>query len=241
MARRQLLAYVGWLVTNPIYLEERDQLRELSNSCRLPVVFPVRAPVNLPASYPGEGRPLPDQDRLFGQRVEAFLTRWCLMELVTWDLPFPQGPLLGLVGTGRVLETVLGKGAVLFVPWHFRVHAKAEVLEELYKAQRQTGRESPTRFMEQDRWPVEHIETYAKLFLVRHFRSAVASRYSLTSHRDRVGQINRALAQWLIGTNSQEAEHEDQLESATRWVRKLLWMARERMNGRLPTELKPRH
>jgi hypothetical protein len=100
--RRRLLGYAGYLGFHEKYQAEKQALRArwLPLSGDLP--FPLRAnvhdrpPVVAPPGAVQEGVRLPDEVGLFLDDMGRFQRKWQLREMVTWDLPLPQGPLGGL-------------------------------------------------------------------------------------------------------------------------------------------------
>lgn len=90
--KQQFAAYMGWLTTNPQFLEERDGLR---NICGQYIACKRRFPVvtqNEPWLHPSNFPRSPDDESLSQQVVEKFrdfYRRWELMTFQTWDLPEP--------------------------------------------------------------------------------------------------------------------------------------------------------
>jgi hypothetical protein len=97
--RQALLGRVGRLLFDPQYQAYRDDLRALQTRdaalghC---LTFPLSRPrpkLTAKGVTPLDAiRLRADEDRLIAD-VVAFLTRWELTTLVTWDLPVPEGPL----------------------------------------------------------------------------------------------------------------------------------------------------
>lgn len=92
--RRRLMGCAGWLLTEPAYLQETEELAD--KWCALPA--DQRPPFPLGRVLPltsGNARRQPSPAMTdFGEGLRVLLDRWGLMQLATWDLPQPQGPLL---------------------------------------------------------------------------------------------------------------------------------------------------
>jgi hypothetical protein len=116
------LAYTGWLVTNPEFLAERDQWREVWEQRVADAGgFPA-----LRLSCLGE-RPAPVG--LDEAELHVFYRRWGLHTFLTWDVPVPIGPQLHHVVHANVIP--LGSaGLLLFLPW-FLLRDKDLSLETL--------------------------------------------------------------------------------------------------------------
>ena len=102
-------AFAGWLVSNRGFRTERDQLIERVGSY---VEETGRFP-SLPRSYLGE--PSGVKDRREGA-FHLFYRRWNLSSFLTWDLPLPLRPEVGV--TTLDTFTLSGAGIALFLPWY---------------------------------------------------------------------------------------------------------------------------
>ena len=89
--------YVGWLLTEPPFLEEIRALESLWRAlpaCDKPD-FPLHRPALALLSSPRiPPRRASEATAGFATRLESFLDRWGLIGLASWDLPQPQGPLI---------------------------------------------------------------------------------------------------------------------------------------------------
>ena len=87
-ANRRLRGAAGWLLTEPAFLKEVDDLRTLYY--RIPrdsrPLFPLTRIISAPGS-------ISDAESQFGPALAKLLNRWGLMSLPAWGLPSPQGPL----------------------------------------------------------------------------------------------------------------------------------------------------
>ncbi len=93
-ARERLDGVAGRLMTEPAFLADRDALRSgwrrLGDADRPPL--PVARLAVSAGSPAGGTRPPSAAAAAFAAAVAAFLDRWGLVRLATWDLPEPQGP-----------------------------------------------------------------------------------------------------------------------------------------------------
>ena len=145
-ARHQRLAYAGWLTFNADYRTEREALRarwfalkEKSPS------WPLSASVGDQPATPVVAGSIDPALRLsadvatFVKDVTAFLRKWRLVSLATWDLPQPQGPLEGIpLG---LAERLLGSDSIgTFYPPYFDTPSGQDLRTELRAQQRQSGK-----------------------------------------------------------------------------------------------------
>jgi hypothetical protein len=138
------LAYIGWLITNPDFVRERDEFKN---------------------GWAGE-------KSLSRQRQEdfrAFLGKWQLSRLVGFELPCPQGPLpagIGPSNAGMAVSVPFGLGADAHravqesmmnqaVPEHLRGWDKV--------VKRESGKFGPTRYED-----IFQIRFYRDIVLERH-------------------------------------------------------------------------
>jgi len=98
-ARRRILGFAGYLTFNEQYQAEKESLQERWAALDVQTPLPFRANVHdqppsfmAPSARP-RGKRLPDATSTFLNDLGTFLRKWQLMELTTWDLPWPQGPL----------------------------------------------------------------------------------------------------------------------------------------------------
>ncbi len=148
---RRMTAYAGWLLTNPVFIKERDQLRAMfTNQKDLPQ-FPLK---NDPPSNVNDFNielqafcikwgldPVAAKDirckmkNLFentlrtGRKLKnkiavcSFLARWGLSGMATWELPLPQGPVDG--GPADIIAGLINMpdtvGRTLFVPYWYEI------------------------------------------------------------------------------------------------------------------------
>lgn len=196
----QLEGYVGWLITNPVFLAERDELKnrwgqvtkKLGNIPAYPVASAGEKTDKLRTKIPVGARNVTEQ---FTEAFNLFYKRWNLRRLATWDLPEPLeanlgGPaeaarFMGLEGPSIQLSPVLRLPARLPV---------REILEEAQAAQR------PKHLAEwaaiQDERHPRHLNTgsFRRIFWFHYYRNVVlASRYA-ELFKGNVDRIDAAFA-----------------------------------------------
>jgi hypothetical protein len=117
--RRRLLGSVGFLTFNPQYQAEKETLRARWLALPDRPLLPIRANVHDQPAIPVLPGALSPRDRLsdevgsFLDDLGRFQRKWQLMEMVTWDLPIPQGPLasmplgvaVNLLGSDQLVST----------------------------------------------------------------------------------------------------------------------------------------
>ncbi len=86
-------------------------------------------PCPCPALRP-QGDRLPDDAAQFLEDLTAFLRKWQLMELATWDLPVPQGP---LHNAPSVLARLLGPDqTITAAPAYYDIPSNTDVRGEIH-------------------------------------------------------------------------------------------------------------
>jgi hypothetical protein len=115
----QQIGYAGWLTTNAQYQGEKSALRrrwlELSTPVPLPFLANLHDGPALAVSVEQVRGSIPLDAATSGfiNDLGAFLRRWDIAQLVTWDLPLAQGPLSaatlglarGLLGPDQLVNT----------------------------------------------------------------------------------------------------------------------------------------
>jgi hypothetical protein len=145
-ARHQLVAYAGWLTFNNDYQAELEALRARWRSQSVkppcwPLLAPVsnRQPIPVPAGTIDPALLRPEDTAACLDQATAFMRKWSLAGLATWDLPLPQGPLeqvpLGLA------TSILGPEHIgTFIPPYYDTPSRQDLREELREQQRGSGR-----------------------------------------------------------------------------------------------------
>jgi hypothetical protein len=100
--RRRLLGYVGYLTFHQRYQAEKRTLFERWLALPAPPPLPLRAnlqdqpAITVHSGTPPPGDRLPDEVSLFLSDMGQFQRKWQLAQMVTWEFPMPQGPLLSV-------------------------------------------------------------------------------------------------------------------------------------------------
>ena len=125
--RQRQSGYVGWLLTNGEFQNDRHRLRGYwQERPDAKATMP-----RLAWDMLGERRSRPPEG-IAAAEVEAskFLWKWGLSSLATWDLPAPLGPSF----VGPSLHSLTDQecaGEVLFIPWHQLVDRDMQLEEVL--------------------------------------------------------------------------------------------------------------
>jgi hypothetical protein len=171
----RLKGYAGWLLTEPAFLEARESLKaawhKLPESQR--PSFPLERPVHLPQLPP---HVVPAQHRLaqFAQELEAFLNRWGLIALATWDLPTPQGPMVPLT-LPLAAPAWPRHGIFLYIPLHYPLTGGNDrLLDQVLELQRSKVQELG---IDTSSAGLPHYQIYGKLLELIHLEKAVVQRY----------------------------------------------------------------
>ena len=109
MVRRNLIRQAGRLISSKEFLNERDDLRRIAEGLDLGLVLPLERKLT-DVTNPDDGN-LRERVEQFQKEKLRFLNRWALMQLTTWDLPVPQGPLEEMPLS--TLVTLFGADAVV--------------------------------------------------------------------------------------------------------------------------------
>jgi hypothetical protein len=188
-ARSQALTYMGWLTTNPIYQQEVDALRAGWTSRRR------RYP--LPLWRCTDPKSADKRDREWVGRFLAFMDRWWLDCLATWDLPCPQGLLQVLPGPPHENPWLSTTGLTLHFPGYLNLRTTGDLLERIRNlllrrppspVDLTSGRIWPAirreRCLANDSLPVAQSSEFETMFLAGHYYQAVQSRYPLRTRAD---------------------------------------------------------
>jgi len=168
----RLKGYVGWLLTEPAFLEQMRQLsqrwQEFASERR--PLFPLGRIGRYPT--PASSGDLSSEVRGFHHDFQVFLDRWGLMQLSSWDLPDPQGPHLpNLLPPGSPALPVHGIHLVL--PLHYSLQGDDNLIQQIYAFQRQAVRDLG---LDESLAGLPHFQAYAAMFDVLHLERVIRSR-----------------------------------------------------------------
>jgi hypothetical protein len=180
---KQLTGYAGWLVTNLVFLRDVVRLRESA-----PTFEPVFADQKKNVTY------------LNNPVVLAFLGKWQLAQMASWDLPEPQGPSLSGIPLPAAARRPSDSVAIelpltVRLPGRFPIR---DVVTEIRKAADQPHLSEWHNVLDQDKSAKGlGIERYAQMLHLQFFRNIVfTSRYS-DRFKGNVKPLDRAFARYM--------------------------------------------
>jgi len=184
-ANRRLQGVAGWLLTEPAFLTEGNVVRELH--LRIPRANRPRFPLG--RSFTAQPS-VSDAESQFRAALVPLLDRWGLMNLASWGLPSPQGPLL----PNELPETSLARpahGIHVYIPMHYPLKDDDEIQRKIEKYQQQAARELG---IHPSLAGLAHFETYERMFQVLHLERAIRRRF-LKNPSGLVGAIEEAASE----------------------------------------------
>ena len=178
-ASDRVKGYVGWLLTEPAFLAEAADVRRAWDAlpARDRPDFPLTRPLPGAAEPgPGPGRARwrgPAGVQAFGARLVAFLDKWALTSLATWDLPVAQGPLVPnpLPPTSPAFPR---HGIHITLPVYYPLTGDDDLLAEVLVLQQAAARALGVGPSAAE---LPHHQAYARLLDVLHLERAVRSRF----------------------------------------------------------------
>jgi hypothetical protein len=112
--RRRQEAYSGWLVTNPLFRRERHALRSTWKS---EIADSGEFPSTVRRAYRRKTKARAPRVSRLESEFFAFYCRWGLEGMLTWELPLPVDPQVGL-SPGYWTLRAEEAGISIFVPWY---------------------------------------------------------------------------------------------------------------------------
>jgi len=169
--RLRMRGAAGWIICQPGFLAERDELMEIwkqlekNSHPELPLLRTIRLP-----QQPEETRKARSSERLeFQQQFDKFCDRWRLLGMITWDLPKIDGPKWTEHYPGRPM-TLEGM-TCQDTPFHFPLQSQ-DGLGELAKEEHDRLAEAHG-FTDQSKW-----ETYSQLLRLSFWEETIDRRYA---------------------------------------------------------------
>jgi hypothetical protein len=229
VAERQM-AYIGWLLTEPMFLRERDHLRELW------LQFPAGRRPSLPLRRPWKDWDVPTGRRdvpepgdvpaqEFGVALVRLLHKWQLMYLATWDVPVPQGPLVPNLLPPSSPASPDG-GVKLCLPTWYSARAADDLASQIRGVQEQAARDlgvDPTGS------GLAHVQAYARMARIIHLEQAMRSRFDeLSPPRGLVARIADAVADELLLGTEQVAKYRKAIARCIKGERSLVPMLKSK-------------
>jgi hypothetical protein len=204
-----LRGYLGWLSTNPQYLQERDRLFSSWAAKLKEEGIPRSGPMmtRTPRGNKLIRRVRSARRLAFLKDFEQFYARWRLRHLVTPELPQPLGAQIPLLNPLE-LFTQLRRGAVSFyqpdtVPIPDRDRLRS-VLEDLRTQRRDDHLREWTSKIRRDRRNNDAIEQFANVFRLQHCWAQLERRHPGLL-RGRIGKVHEAFAAFLkVGVSAVE-------------------------------------
>jgi hypothetical protein len=191
----RLRGYIGWLRTDPAFLEAtvtlERQWRSLPEEQRPPIAHATGIPVPAP---PPDTAPVPDAVARFLRDFRAACDRWSLIGFATWDLPRPQGPHLPCsLPTGSPL---LPRGGLhLSLPTYYPLTHGDDLLRQVRREQKLQAQQAG---LDPGVAGLRHHKTYSKMLDVLHTEGIVTTRYPADARRlDRIAPLIEAIAEHL--------------------------------------------
>lgn len=175
----RLKGYVGWLVTEPAFLAKRDELAsrwQALSAAERP--YPIARSVQLSATLK-EKQSAKGAIAAFQQDLNGFLDRWGLMEMLTWDLPQPQGPLLP-APVALDSPAMPKHGLHIVLPLHYPLTGTDDLLRQIHQQQVCLARDLG---MDTSMAGLPHYEAYGQMLEVHLLELAIRSRYGKPGQR----------------------------------------------------------
>lgn len=178
-ATLRLKGYVGWLVIDPQFLSERDNLKTFWGNLR-PTErpsFPLQRAV--PLTSPPGGRQASREVSQFQTALAAFLDRRGLMQLASWDLPQPQGPLIPASFPANA-PAMPRHGLHIVLPIHYPLTGTDGLLQRIREQQVELARQNN---LDPSLAGLGRYEVFAQMLEVEHIERAIRSRYGRPGQR----------------------------------------------------------
>jgi hypothetical protein len=183
--RLRAVTYTAWLVANPLFGRERDEIRRTWEGR-------VAASARFPTHRRSYLRERPDPVDRDEPKLLRFYRRWGLDTFATWELPVPMPPqMFGITHADHA--TLPGAGLLTFVPW-YALRDERLTLKDL--AKQLAAMAPPTHLKE---WlsrdggrgkKVGYQRLHHSYVVYRYWDLALASRYRerLEGSTERLGQ-----------------------------------------------------
>jgi hypothetical protein len=175
----RLKGYAGWLVTDPDFRQARDELA--SRWAALPDPerpFPIVRSIKLD-SPPEETRAAGERVSVYQGDLNAFLDRWGLTKMLSWDLPEPQGPMLP--SQLPLHAPAMPKHGLHFVlPLHYPLTGSDFFLQQIRQQQIQLAKENG---LDPSMAGLPHFEVYGQMLEVDLLEMTMRSRYDRPGRR----------------------------------------------------------
>jgi hypothetical protein len=155
--------------------------------------FPLGRAIALP-QVPAESVPATSEGADFAKQFSAFLDRWGLQGMATWDLPKPQGPLIpnDLPPGSPALPA---HGLHIFLPLHYPLQGDDDLHRQILQQQQLLVRDLG---LHPSMAGLPHHKAYGQILEVIHWEQTVVDRHGRGSRpRDFMSQLELAMAETL--------------------------------------------
>lgn len=198
--------YLGWLMTNRLFIEEHDQL--IQSNLGLVREHGLQF---VQVTHPPEDA-IKDESEQVGRFVDElnqFLLRWRISGLAGPYLPIPLPILLGGKIPASLLDPLRQAGGLVFIPDTIPLPARDELREYLTAASRPADEDSESQHIKEWRTIIRNdnsartqIGRYARVFELQHYWRLLHTRHPQACHR-RGSKLHEALARFFeVSTNS---------------------------------------
>ena len=179
-AALRLKGYAGWLVVDQQFLSERDALASTWQT--LPATqrpgFPLKRSIAVSDRPQGSQRASPGLTA-FQAALDAFLDRWGLTKMATWDLPEPQGPLIPALLPANS-PAMPSHGLHIVLPVHYPLTANDGLLRDIQQQQARLARDNN---LDASVAGLPHYEVLAQMLEVEYLEQAIRRRYGRPGNR----------------------------------------------------------
>ena len=196
-----LRGYVGWLVTNPQYLEERDALFDTWTDMIAAEGIPLSGSTMFGEVAHSELiQPVSDNRVVkFLKAFEQFYARWRLQHLVTKELPEPLSPQSPVVTPLALLTHMKTGGVTLYQPDTMPVPGRDRLRKALDTVRLHQDNDHLAAWIKVSRLsrPSDSAMTaFRRIFIQHHYWTALEQRHPQI-FRGNVGRIQNAFAEYL--------------------------------------------
>lgn len=214
--RERLKGYLGWLATEPAYLDEVAMLREAWR--RLPDDQALRLPLRrspLIFDRIPDTSPAPKAMAKFLAATDEFLMKWSLAALTTWELPEPVGPQFPdpLPLNSRAIEHAV---VHIVLPAHYPLQGSDVLLEELRAHQRRLAEDQG---IPDPVGQMSHHVAYGQMFEVAFWERILRHRFENLHLKGFVSLLEKAIASHLGISVPQVHKHRKAISMCHRGLR----------------------
>lgn len=210
--------YVGWLWTEPAYLEELNQLQEFWKQLptELQMNFPLHNHIVTSPKTLKSGSARFKRLERFGFMLSQLCDRWSLTGLGWWTLPQPQGPLMSSPPSPRLPSTPRNLVEVV-IPPSYPLPSGDRVLHHMQAEQEQRARELE---LPPSAAGLPHWKAYARMAEIIHLETVITDRSErLGRRRGFVSMMVEAIAEAVGLTVDQVKKHRKAINACRRGQR----------------------